>query len=111
MTDSSLGQVASRSNGIDVGEITVVWQGKPYKLTRDIVLRAFDRSGYGYLSGPHARFFIEIDRDLKSAESVFQEIVPIPIEALNQQAALLIALVCRALGFEVLDSREHHLKS
>ena len=100
--------VADKSLGAElgVGEICLNWQGKQYRLTHESVMKAFDRAPIGDIVGPHARYYLEMDGDMKSVESVFREIVPILKESVSPKQAILIAEIFRSLGFPVLDRRE-----
>jgi len=89
-------------------EVALDWNGKTYRITRKAVIKAFDRSGYGDFVGRHARFYLAIDGELKSAEAVFREIVPLEQDDVTPEVAELIEGILKALGFEMLDRQAHH---
>jgi hypothetical protein len=93
---------------ISVRELTVSWNGKDYRINQENVIKAFDRAKYGDFTGPHARYFLEIEGELKTVESVFALIVPVPVEEIGGEKAARMASFFEALGFEVLDRDEHH---
>jgi hypothetical protein len=94
--------------GLGVDEIAVRWEGKAYRLTYEGLLKAFDRAQVGDLVGPHARFYVELDGEMKSVESVFREVVPMGKDGVKAEQATLVAGLFRSLGFEVLDRRLCH---
>lgn len=91
-----------------VREITVAWNGKDYRLTHKGVVEAFDRVGYGDFVGTHGRFYVALNGELKSAEAVFREIVPMAHDEVTQEVAELIEGILSALGFVILDRHAHH---
>jgi hypothetical protein len=93
---------------LDISAVTLKWEGKTYQLTRDSVMKAFDRASEGEFIGPGARFFIEIDGDIKSVEAVLRQIVPGINGSLNGRTPELFASALKTLGLEVLDKRESH---
>ena len=95
--------------GLAIDGVSVCLDGKKYRLTREHVLKAFERAHAGDVMGPYARYVLEVGEDLKTVESVFRELVPVSKDRLGQAELELIAEVFRTLGFEVLDYREHHL--
>jgi hypothetical protein len=100
------------SNGepsrLELTEIAINWDGKCYRITGEAIARAFDKSPAGDITGPHARYYLQIDGDLKGLESVFRSIVPIPKEKLTPDIATQICEMVQSLGFIILDTRKHH---
>ena len=90
--------------------ITLKWDGKTHKVDSKLVLKAFERAVYGDISGPHARYVLDIGGELKTVESVFGEIVPLEREKVTHETSRQIADLFESLGFEVLDRDKHHGK-
>ena len=94
--------------GIVVTELILSWNNHEYPVNGDIVRKAFDKSGCGAVSGPHARYYLEVSDDIKSMEEVFMHIVPIPHDEFSLEMANLANEIFEALGFTVLDRDKHH---
>ena len=94
--------------GLEIREVVVGWRGKTYRITAGKIIDAFYRAEYGDFAGSHGRFYLAIDGELKSAEIVFMEMVPIVRDELTEELAATINGVFAALGFEVLDRHQHH---
>ena len=107
-----MSEIKADSNGeaadIAVRELVLEWGNNRYKLTADIVAKAFDKADYGDLLGPHARYFVDCGGDLKPLEEVFRQIVPIPKDRMPPEVAETVSDILRSLGFSVLDRRRHH---
>lgn len=105
-------QDKSGNNGeasvLQIAELVISWDGKNYNLSRDSVLEAYNKAGYGNLSGRHARYFIKINGDMKNLDSVLHEIIPVPSDDFTPDQARLVRDIFEALGFEVLDRYRHH---
>lgn len=96
--------------GLAIDGVSIFLDGKKYRLTYEHVLKAFEKAPDGDVMGPYARFFLEVGEDIKTVDSVFRELVPVSRDRLGQKELKMLAEVFKALGFEVLDSREHHLR-
>ncbi len=99
-----------KAGELSVIEITIEWAGKTCKVNSSKVLKAFERAGFGDLSGPFARYVLDIDGELKTAEAVFTEIVSIEREDVSVGTLSRIADLFESLGFDVLDRDKHHGK-
>jgi hypothetical protein len=95
------------TNLLDITDISVSWKGASCRLTREAVLKAFNRAQFGN-QGSNPRYFMEIDGDIKSVDSVFREIVTVQ-ENLDESEAAKVAHAFESLGFDVLDRRKHHI--
>ena len=93
---------------LEISRLVVDWDGRTYEMTADTVLKAFEASDVGSLTGPHARYFIDLDGELKGVEAVFRQIVPVPEEEMTPEIARQASDIIRSLGFIVLDGRSHH---
>jgi hypothetical protein len=101
VSEASIGNDVLKAE-ISISEVAVSWGGKIYRLTNERVLKAFDSAPSG---NAMERYFVEIDGDMKSAISIFREIVPIPKDRINESIASMISQVLKTLGFEILDRR------
>lgn len=99
-----------KAGDLSVIEVTIEWDGKTCKVNSTNVLKAFERAGFGDFSGPHARYMLDIDGQLKTAEAVFSEIMPIEREEVSVETLRQIADLFESLGFDVLDRDKHHGK-
>jgi len=93
---------------INVTEFVLAWEGRTYRINADAVLRAFEKSGVGEVMGPHARYYLTVDGDMKPLEDVLRVLVPIPREKITQEMSRLLSQAVGALGFEVLDRHQPH---
>ncbi len=105
MTDLSENSKAAR---ISTEELRIILGGKKYRINGKTVVEAFDRAGYGDSGDPHVRYFVRVDGELKSVESVFGKIVPIERKEITPELADEIAHIFEVLGFEILDRDKHH---
>jgi len=90
----------------EVEELTLRLPGKAVRINRASVISAFDKAGFGEFMGPSARFYIALEKELKSAVSVYRELtgmVDVPTDEISIEK---IADIFRVLGFTVLDRRE-----
>ena len=94
---------------LDITDISVSWKGVTRHLTREEVMKAFDRAPFGSLSDSSPRYFVEIDGVIKSVDAVFREIVSTP-DTFDNSTSEKIARAFESLGFEVLDRRRHHIR-
>ena len=99
-----------KAGDLSVIEITIEWAGKTCKVNSTNVLKAFESADFGDLSGPYARYVLDIDGELKTAEAVFSKIVPIEREDVSVETLRRIADLFESLGFDVLDRDKHHGK-
>lgn len=99
-----------KAGDLSVIEVTIEWDGKTCKVNSNIVLKAFECAGFGDISGPYARYLLDIDGELKTAEAVFSKIVPIEREDVTVETLKQIADLFESLGFDVLDRDKHHGK-
>ncbi|HEX9745493.1 MAG TPA: hypothetical protein VGB30_08705 [bacterium] len=93
-----------------VENLSVTYEGKSYTIDHESVVDAFQKAPLGDFAGPHQRFYIRIEDDMKSSINVFSQIVPVDKELIGNSEAGKIAGLFRTLGFEILDSRIHHSK-
>ncbi|HDS29865.1 MAG TPA: hypothetical protein ENN67_02350 [Firmicutes bacterium] len=96
------------SRNIDVRELTINWNGKDYRLTRNSIIKAFDSAGYGDFAGPHAKYFIDLDSELKTVESVYSQILPISKDEISEELTKRMVAIFQSLGFLILDRDRHH---
>lgn len=101
-----------KSNGeaskLELKEVVLRWNDRDYRITIDSVLKAFDKAGVDWVTGPHARFFIDIAGDMKPLESVFKELVPIEPNDMTLEMAEKISELFQSFGLVVLDRHRHH---
>jgi len=102
----------SKSNGeasaLELKEVVLRWKDRDYRITVDSVLKAFDQAGIDFITGPHARFFIDIAGDMKPLESVFRELVPIDEKDMTLEMAEKISELFQSFGLVILDRHRHH---
>lgn len=105
-------QDKSGNNGevqvLEITQLTISWNNKNYILSRDSIIEAFEKAGYGTPYGRKARFFLKVDGDLKSLGSVLREIIPVSTGDFTREQTTLVRDIFEALGFEVLDRHKHH---
>lgn len=100
-------EILSRDREFLVREIPVLWNGKLFKLTADSVLKAFERSDSGDPVGPKARFYLEMNGEIKSVLSVVKCMIPVKDEELTDESVEKFAKMFEVLGFSVLDRRDY----
>jgi hypothetical protein len=102
----------SKRNGeasaLELKEVVLRWKDRDYRITIDSILKAFDKAGVDWVTGPHARFFIDIGGDMKPLESVFKQLVPVDENDMNLEMAEQVSELFQSFGFVVLDRHRHH---
>jgi hypothetical protein len=87
---------------LTISEIVVTWNNTSYRLTRDTILKAFDRASAGTITATWPRYFLQIEQDIKPIDTVLQEIIPV-LDRLDNGVSDMMARAFETLGFEVLD--------
>jgi len=97
------------ADGFTVVGVTLEWSGVKFKLDDSTVVKAFYDADIGEVLGDNARWFLELDGEMKSLEEVLVKIVPFERDEISLNILELFASTVESLGFSVLDRREHHL--
>jgi len=92
-----------------ISEVNIRWNGNSYRLDLDGVIRAFEKAPTKHVTGPYARYFVEIEGDLKPVVDVVVAIVPVPLDELGNEKVRMFKEIFEAMGFRILDRQKHHM--